>query len=129
MIAKWLTPELKESILSQMDYNEIDVGIRPWIVRFNQLEGIATIASCSGHFDSRKPFITLRVTRERLMEILDKVGDILITDPHPGFLLCTVIEATLPFHGGAFVILDGFDTESFLAGMNAVLGVLECTIV
>jgi len=74
----YLTREEEESIKANIPWEKIDRGIRELVMRFNKLDGIATLQSCAGHvtpidndcFRVASASICLRVSEERYDEIL-----------------------------------------------------------
>ena len=86
-MAKWLTQKEKIERLKNLegDLPQVDPEMIPWLEKFNALPGIVTRSSCIGHPERDRwdynPYLTLRTTRKRALQIIDSVGDRLVDHP------------------------------------------------
>lgn len=75
----YLTKAEEQSIKSDIPWSRIDRRIRELVLRFNKVDGVATVQSCEGHvrpindqsFHVSSANVCLKVNQERYKEILD----------------------------------------------------------
>ena len=90
----YLTSETEKALKEHIPYAEIESRIRHLVWRLNKVSGIVTVGSCEGHAVSTEEdglvtsnaYVVTRVTRDRLIELLELAPDCGITTLALSFL-------------------------------------------
>jgi len=128
---KWLTPKDKKQLL--LDFEEelvqghVDLKMLPFLKKFNAYHGVVTVSSCQGHgdYETREPYLTLRVNRRWALWFLDTVGNLIGMKPGPKIRMNILVEPDPPYNGNVYVVLEGNGTtQQFLKALEQVLALI-----
>lgn len=83
---KWLDSDEKRKIVekpeAEIEQGSVDAEMIPYLRELNNLEGVCTIFSCSGHFAGDEGYIVFRVAEHLSNVVRNRVLPILALSPY-----------------------------------------------